>query len=68
MGIGIAAGLLAAFCLTHLMRGLIYGVGTADPITFLGVVALLLLIGLVANYLPAHRAMNINPTRALREE
>jgi ABC-type antimicrobial peptide transport system permease subunit len=68
MGIGIAAGLLAAFCLTHLMRGLIYGVGTADPITFLGVVALLVLIGLVANYLPAHRAMNINPTRALREE
>ena len=68
MGIGIAAGLLAAFCLTHLIQGLIYGVGTADPLTFLGVVALLLLIGLIANYLPAHRAMNINPTMALREE
>jgi len=68
MGIGIAAGLFAAFCLTHLMQGLIYGVGTADPLTFLGVIALLLLIGLTANYLPAHRAMNINPTMALREE
>ncbi len=68
MGIGIAAGLFASFCLTHLMQGLVYGVGTADPQTFLGVIVLLLLIGLIANYLPAHRAMNINPTMALREE
>ncbi len=68
MGIGIAAGLLASFCLTHLIQGLVYGVGTADPPTFLAVIALLLLIGLVANFLPAHRAMNINPTNALREE
>ena len=68
MGIGIAAGLFAAFCLTHLMQGLIYGVGTADPQTFLGVIVLLVLIGLVANYLPARRATKINPTMALREE
>jgi putative ABC transport system permease protein len=68
MGIGIAAGLFAAFWLTHLMQGLIYGVGAADPLTFTGVVAVLLLIGLIANYLPAYRAMNINPTMALREE
>jgi ABC-type antimicrobial peptide transport system permease subunit len=68
MGIGIAAGLFAAFYLTHLMQALIYGVGTADPLTFLGVVAVLLFIGLIANYVPAYRAMNINPTMALREE
>jgi len=68
MGIGIAAGLFAAFYLTHLMQALIYGVGTADPLTFLGVVAVLLFIGLIANYVPANRAMNINPTMALREE
>jgi ABC-type antimicrobial peptide transport system permease subunit len=43
-------------------------VGAADPLTFTGVVAVLLLIGLIANYLPAYRAMNINPTMALREE
>jgi putative ABC transport system permease protein len=68
MAIGIGAGLFASFCLTHLMQGFVYGVGTADPQTFLGVITLLVLIGLVANYLPAQRAMNINPTMALREE
>ena len=68
MGIGIAAGLFAAFCLTHLMQGFVYGVGTADPRTFLGVILLLVLSGFIANYLPAHRAMQINFTMALREE
>jgi len=68
MGIGIAAGLFAAFCLTHLMQGFVYGVGTADPQTFLGVILVLVLIGFIANYLPAHRAMQINPTMARREE
>jgi putative ABC transport system permease protein len=68
MGIGVGSGLVASFCLMHLMQGFVYGVGTADPQTFLGVILLLVLIGFVANYLPAHRAMNINPTMALREE
>jgi FtsX-like permease family len=68
MAIGIGAGLFASLFLTRLMQGLVYGVGTADPQTFLGVIVLLVLIGLVANYVPAHRAMNINPTMALREE
>lgn len=68
MGIGVGFGLVASFCLMHLMQGFVYGVGTADPQTFLGVILLLMLIGFVANYLPAHRAMNINPTLALREE
>jgi putative ABC transport system permease protein len=68
MGIGIAAGLFASFCLTHLLQGLLYGVGTTDPQTFLGVILVLGLIGLLANYLPARRAMNLNPTLALREE
>jgi putative ABC transport system permease protein len=67
-GIGIAAGLFAAFCLTHLMQGFVYGVGTADPQTFLGVILVLVLIGFIANYLPAHRGMQINPTMARREE
>ncbi len=68
MAIGIGAGLFASLFLTRLMQGLVYGVGTADPQTFLGVIVLLVLIGLVANYLPARRAMSINPTMALRDE
>ena len=68
MGVGITAGLFASFCLTRLLRSLVYGVGTADPLTFVGVSILLLLIGLIANYLPVWRAMNINPTLALRDE
>jgi putative ABC transport system permease protein len=68
MAIGIGDGLFASLFLTRLMQGLVYGVGTADPQTFLGVIVLLVLIGLIANYVPAHRAMNINPTMALREE
>jgi putative ABC transport system permease protein len=68
MSIGMAAGLFASFCLTHLLQGLLYGVGTTDPQTFLGVIVLLALIGLLANYLPAWRAMHINPNLALREE
>lgn len=68
MAIGIGTGLFASLFLTRLMQGLVYGVGTTDPQTFLGVIVLLILIGLVANYVPAHRAMNIDPTMALREE
>jgi putative ABC transport system permease protein len=68
IAIGIGAGLVAAFFVMRLMQGLVYGVGTADPQTFLGVILLLTLISLTANYLPARRAMNINPTLALREE
>jgi ABC-type antimicrobial peptide transport system permease subunit len=68
MGVGITAGLFASFCLTRLLQSLVYGVGTADPLTFVGVSILLVLIGLIANYLPVWRAMNINPTLALRDE
>ncbi len=68
MTIGITAGMVTALCLTHLLQGLLYGVGTTDPQTFIGVIVLLVLIGLIANYLPVRRAMNINPTVALREE
>jgi putative ABC transport system permease protein len=68
MTIGITAGMVTALCLTHLLQGLLYGVGTTDPQTFIGVIVLLVLIALIANYLPVRRAMNINPTVALREE
>jgi hypothetical protein len=67
MAIGIIIGLCASFCVGGLLQSLLYGVAPADPGTLLGVSLLLLSIGLIANYLPARRAMRISPTVALRE-
>ncbi|MGA2536562.1 MAG: ABC transporter permease [Terracidiphilus sp.] len=66
--IGIAAGLLGAFGLTRLMSGLLFGVSSNDPLTFVGVALLLTLVALSACYFPARRAMRVDPMAALREE
>ena len=66
--VGIAAGLMAAFLLTRLMRAMLVGVNAADPVTF-GVVAIaFLFIAAVASWVPALRAAGLDPVRALREE
>jgi ABC-type antimicrobial peptide transport system permease subunit len=66
--IGIALGLGAVMALTRVMSSLLFGVGPRDPITFVGVPMLLLMVIVAASYVPARRAAAVNPVDALRAE
>ncbi|HUK30994.1 MAG TPA: FtsX-like permease family protein, partial [Candidatus Acidoferrum sp.] len=66
--VGMAIGTAAALWLTRLMSSLVFGVSTSDPLTFGSVAAALTLIALVACYVPARRAMGVDPMVALRCE
>jgi len=67
-GAGVALGLAAAAGLTQLMSSLLFGVTALDPLTYAVVSALLLVVSVLASYLPARRAMVIDPLHALRGE
>jgi putative ABC transport system permease protein len=66
--IGVALGLVGAFAVARFLRGLLFGVGAYDMETFLGVAALLITVALAASYIPARRAMLVDPIVALRYE
>jgi ABC-type antimicrobial peptide transport system permease subunit len=65
---GSAVGIVAAVVLARYVESLVFGLQPHDPITLVASVAVLGLIGVVAGYLPARRAVHIDPIRALRAE
>jgi predicted permease len=64
--VGVAVGIVAAMGLTRLMANQLFGVSPHDPITFVGVAGLLIIVAVAACYIPARRAMRVDPIIALR--
>jgi putative ABC transport system permease protein len=65
---GVAAGLIASLAFARFMRSLLFSVSESDPVTFFGVALLLAIVALAACYLPARRAMRVDPMVALQYE
>jgi putative ABC transport system permease protein len=66
--IGLALGLIGVFGLSRVIAGLLYGVSPTDPLTFIGVSIVLLMVALLACLIPARRATRVDPIVALRSE
>jgi putative ABC transport system permease protein len=66
--IGLFIGLAGSYGIGRLMRGMWYGIGSLDPIAFSAVAAVLMLSALLACYIPARRATQVDPMAALRQD
>lgn len=65
---GVATGIAASFAVTRVMKNLLFGVSATDPVTFAAVAIFLMLVAITASYIPARRAMRVDPLIALRYE
>jgi putative ABC transport system permease protein len=68
VAISLVAGVLGAFAATRLLNSLLFGIGASDPLTFIGIMLLVSIVAFLAAWLPARRAMRVNPIIALRAE
>jgi putative ABC transport system permease protein len=68
IAVGLGAGLIVAFIVSQIINSLLYQVSATDPLTYLVVSLLLAAVALVACYIPARRAMKVDPMTALRVE
>jgi putative ABC transport system permease protein len=66
--VGIAVGVIAALVSTRFLSTLLYGVRAADPVVFAGMSLMMLCVGMLASYMPARRASNVNPVESMRSD
>jgi ABC-type antimicrobial peptide transport system permease subunit len=68
LGLGVLIGIAVALASTHALGSLLFGVAPLDALTFVGMSAWMITIGLLASYMPARRASNVNPMESLRSD
>jgi predicted permease len=68
VGVGVITGTAAAFALTRLMRGVLFGVPASDPLTYAAAIGVLAAVSVFASWLPARRAARVDPMVAMRVE
>ena len=66
--VGVALGVLGAAALSQALGSMLYDVSAVDPLAFIGTVAILLVVALLANYIPVRRGARVDPMVALRTE
>ena len=68
LAVGLTVGVAGAIAVTRLMESLLFGIGPADPVTLSLMATVLMMVALIASYIPARRAAEVDPMAALRDQ